>query len=140
MRVKAPKGWDTEIWREARETGLDCLLVHDAPDFELIIESQTYDKGVRSVGEDRELLKLFHSQVIRGLTEPNPEWREQWSEKPMHIKPKDMGTEVLTGHVTTTICLGSLKETQRLDRCRAKLVRSIVHAFVSLTLLRNKLS
>jgi hypothetical protein len=138
MRIKAPQGWDVEIWREARETGLDCLLVHENPDFELVIESRTYDKGVRSTGSNKELLKIMHRECIKGLTEPNPEWREEWSEKPMHTKPKDMGTEVTQGHVTTTICLGSLKEAQRLERCRSKLVRSIIHAFVSQMLLQSK--
>lgn len=140
MKIKAPEGWDMELWREARETGLDCLLVRDDPDFELVIESRTYDKGVRSIGADKELLRVIHSEVIRGLTEPNPEWRSEYSEKPMFKKPKDMGTSVEPGHITTTICLGDLKEAQRLARCRAKVVRSIIHAFVTISLLRNKLS
>lgn len=129
-----------EIWREARETGLDCLLVHELPDFELVIEQRTYDKGVRSTGPDKEFLQIMHRECIKGLTEPNPEWHGDHSEKPMFTKPKDMGTSVEGSHTITTICLGTLKEAQRLARCRAKLVRSIVHAFVSISLLRNKLS
>jgi hypothetical protein len=140
VKIKAPPGWDVEIWREARETGLECLLVHDDPDFELVIESRTYDKGVRSTGADKELLQIMHRECIRGLTEPNPEWTEKWSEKPMFKKPKDMGHAVTPGHITTTICLGDLKEAQRLERRRSNLVRSIIHAFVSISLLRNKLS
>jgi hypothetical protein len=140
MRIKAPQGWDVEIWREAREYNLDCLLVKEDPDFELIIEAKTYDKGIRSTGKDKELLQLIHRECIRGLTEPNPEWRGEHCEKPMFKKPKDMGYEVLDSHVTTVICLGDQKETQRLERCRARLVRSIIHAFVSFSLLKNKLS
>lgn len=140
MKIKAPPGWDLEIWREAKETGLDCLLVHEDPDFELLIESRTYDKGVRSTGSDKELLQIMHRECIKGLTEPNPEWRSEYSEKPMFTKPKDMGHEITGKHTITTINLGTLKEAQRLERCRAKVVRSIVHAFVALSLLRNKLS
>lgn len=139
MRIKAPEGWDMEIWREMRETGLDCLLVHESPDFELVIESRTYDKGVRSTGPDKELLQIMHRECIKGLTEPNPEWRSEYSEKPMFTKPKDMGTSVTGSHTITTICLGTLKEAQRLARCRAKLVRSIVHAVVGVALLKNRI-
>jgi len=128
-----------EIWREMRETGLDCLLVHESPDFELVIESRTYDKGIRSTGPDKEFLKIMHSNCIKGLTEPNPEWTGDHCGKPMFTKPKDMGYEVTGKHTVTTVNLGTLKEAQRLGRCRAKLVRSIVHAVVGISLLRKQL-
>jgi len=139
MKIKAPEGWDLALWREASETGLDCLLVKEDPDFELIIEDRTYDKGVRSIGPDKQFLRIMHIECIKSLTEPNPEWHGDHSDKPMFKKPKDLGYSVEFPHLTTTICLGDRKEAQRLERCRAKLVRAVIHAFVFLSLIRKEL-
>lgn len=136
MRIKAPQGWDLELWREARELGLDCLLVHENPDFELVIGSQNSDKGVKSIGPDKEKLKIMHYACIKGLTEPNPLWRGEWCEKPMFIKPKDMGYEVADGHLIVTVGIVAKPEELRLGRCKAALVRAIVHSFVSWQLLK----
>lgn len=129
MRIKAPQGWDLELWREAKETGIDLLLVHENPDFELVIEPN--DKGVRSTGPDKEKLKIMHYSCIKGLTEPNPLWTGEWCEKPMVTKPKDMGFEVHSGPTRVTIGTESIPEQRRLQRCRSALVRSIIHAFVA---------
>ena len=139
MKIKAPPGWGTDLWRQAREVGLECTLVHDNPDFELLIDTDTHSKGVRSTGPDKEFLKIMQSACIKGLTEPNPEWRGEYSEKPMHTKPKDMGWQVSSDHLKTTISIGSTKELQRLNRCQSQLVRSIISAFVTLSLMQNKL-
>jgi len=139
VKIKAPPGWDTDLWRQAREVGLECVLVVDNPDFELLVDTDTHNKGVRSTGPDKEFLKIMQAACIKGLTEPNPEWRGEWCEKPMHTKPKDMGWQVSSDHLKTTISIGSTKELQRLSRCRSQLVRSIISAFVTLSLIQNKL-
>lgn len=140
MKIKAPLEWGLDLWREAREVGLDCVLVHENFDFELIVDEKTSDRGIRSTGPDKESLKIVHSHCIKGLTEPNPEWRGEWCEKPMFTKPKDLGFEIIKQcGVITIISAGSRLDQARLVRCRASLVRSVIQSFVFLCLIKNKL-
>lgn len=133
MKIRAEKPWCDLLWREAKEQGLTLQITPFDPDFELVINDLTSLKGIQTSGPDAETLKIIHSEAIRGLSERNPQWSDENDQVPMFKKPKDLGTTISRQHLCVTVFLGDKIERERLARNQAKLIRSIIQAFLNLT-------
>ncbi len=134
MKVRAPKELEIELWREFRESGLDCRLVdeYENADFELFVDERSNAKGVQTQGQKNDLTKMLHQDIITSLSELNPQWTEDDVKTPMYKRPKDLGITLIEEGVLVTVFASDKVERDRLLRNRAKLVRAIVRVYETL--------
>jgi hypothetical protein len=140
LGIISEQSFAIEVWREARETGIDAIILTEPDPEKLMVEirsSGVGTPGVKTLGSGK-WAELLHRAAIVALTEPNP-LHSEYNQLPPFNKPKDLGIHDSSPYPVVIFCTSNRKEVDRFNRNRARAVRAIIHAYADYQLLGKHL-